>query len=248
MKRRLIIGFSLALILGVLITNSVLALANITLFNAIPTSNSISFSWTKVPTSTKTMIRFLTTTYPTDSTGTTDASYEVYFGTGTSFNATFGTDILAHVLTITSGTTYYISAWGWDGVNYSTDPYEFVVTTYGIGTTEESLPTATLPSNMNQTPNSSAWFDNMQPFSGMVASFAADWGMPQDNGIMLFAILVIVIIGVAIYLKTRNLFVAYAVVLAGDLGATGLHLVAGWFIFVLIAVGLGVWAVEHNFQ
>jgi hypothetical protein len=179
---RVLRGFILALIVGLFIGVPVLAAvpSDVTYAAANPSSTSVSLLWTPSSGATKTMVRYLTTGFPNDPTGVGDGSILVYYNTSNN-----------HVLTgLTAGTTYYFSFWGWNADGYSTNPYEIPTTTTGVAPTGDPLPTPTVPSNMYQIPKSSSWFDNLQPFSGAIAYFAADWGMPINN--MMLAVSVVI--------------------------------------------------------
>jgi hypothetical protein len=55
-------------------------------------------------------------------------------------------------------------------------------------------------------------------------------------------------LGIATYWKTRNIFISYGVILVVDLASVAMHLFFWWSIPIMIAFGLGIWALEHNFQ
>jgi hypothetical protein len=54
-------------------------------------------------------------------------------------------------------------------------------------------------------------------------------------------------LAVATYIKSRNIFIGYAVLLVLDIAAVAVHIMFWLSMPILIAVGLGVWAIEHNF-
>lgn len=227
--------------LGLILTTTVLAIpGGVTYFRAIPTDTTLSLTWVRASSSNTTVIRYLTSTYPTDPTGVADNSTLMYSGT-----------LYSHIETgLLAGTTYYMTAWGYDGTNYSANATaaHCVMTTYGTTDEPDDLPTPTLPSNFNQTPSDTAWYDRLQPFTGIIATFASDWGMPRNNAMLLLSTILMVALGVGTYVKTKNVFVAYAVLLAADLASIGMHVMYGWSIFVLIAIALGIWAVERSYQ
>jgi hypothetical protein len=84
-------------------------------FVGYPESTSISLSWSKGVGATNTMVRYGATDYP----GTTTDGTEAYFGPGGTY--TLGS--------LSSGKTYYFSAWGESGGNYSGNYTTFLMTT-----------------------------------------------------------------------------------------------------------------------
>jgi hypothetical protein len=203
-------------------------------FNGLPSATSISLSWVKPSGSNNVLIRCRNDTYPT----TTADGAQVYYGS----------DISYIQASLVSGMTYYYSLWGESGGVYSTTPLNLVLTTSGSSSTIGELPEITLPGNMNQKSSSASWYDNLQPFTGIISAFADDWGMPRDNSMLTLSAFVMVSFGAGAYIKTRNFFISYAIVIALDLLAIGMHVMFGWSLYVLLALGLGVWAIEHNFQ
>ena len=100
---------AITIILLLFIVAPVFAAPGIVVFyNPQPSNTSIILTWAPAPASTSTLIRYSTDTYPlTVADG--DLAYN-----GTGFQDT--------VSGLVSGTTYYFSAWGFDGANYSASP------------------------------------------------------------------------------------------------------------------------------
>ena len=95
--------------------NTTVTLGSPTNFVGYPEATSISLSWSKGVGATNTLVRYGTTTYPTSiSTGT-----EAYFGPSSTYT----------LEDLTSGKTYYFSAWGESGGNYSASYTTFLMTT-----------------------------------------------------------------------------------------------------------------------
>ncbi len=72
--------------------------------------------------------------------------------------------------------------------------------------------------------------------------------MPLNNLWETLAIFGIVISGSVTYMKIKNFYVAYFVVLFATGVFVGLHLVQGYLVGVEIVVGVGVWGIERYLQ
>jgi hypothetical protein len=233
MKRRILRSVLLAIVLGVIVGLPVLAVPDlVTNFAARPTSTSVTLTWTKAPSSTITRVRFLTTGFPTDPTGVGDGSTSIYFSTLSSYEHTG----------LTSGTTYYYSAWGYDGAVYSSTPINVSMTTLAAASTGSTLSSPTMP--LNTKPDSSGWWDRLQPFTGIVDWFASDWGMPRDNMNYTFATFILLLVGIGLYLKLKSPLIAMGADLIVDFGFIGMGLMSPFSIGYILAIGLGVWALE----
>jgi len=101
-----------------------------------PTATSITLVWSKGAGSTNTLVRYSQTDYPN---WNLDGVF-VYLGTGNTFTLT----------DLTSGKTYYFSAWGEDGNEYSSDFATFIMTTSATSATD--IPDMDVP------PQPSRWF------------------------------------------------------------------------------------------
>lgn len=219
------IGGSVPIIIGGNPTVS----SNVTNLQAIPADTSITLNWSIATGSSSTIIRYSTTTYPTTYTSGTSA----YSGNG-----------VKYVLTgLTTGTTYYFSAWGFDGTNYSSASDTVVVTTTAGATAGGVLPTP--PYVTPTAPSSTGWFAGLQPFSGFVQGFEQSWGMATDTMPFTFGILILLVAGIGIYLKTKSPFVAIVADFAIDLGLIALGLFSPYTIGVVLAFGAGVWALVN---
>jgi hypothetical protein len=98
-------------------------------FYGYPTATTISLSWIRGVGSTNTLIRYGITNYPQ----TTAQGQGVYFGPGNSYT----------LQGLTSGQTYYFSAWGESGGNYSTG-YAMLLMTTSAGT-DDTTPDIEVP-------------------------------------------------------------------------------------------------------
>jgi hypothetical protein len=234
--RKIGAGLIVSLILALFVSLPVLAaVGNVSNLSAVPSATSVSLLWDKASGSTSTVIRYSATTFPADPTDGTSA-----YG-GTSNNCI--------VSDLTAGTTYYFAAWGYDGADYSTTANTIVMTTKTAYDTGDDVPAPTMPAVAYQVPDSSSWLENFQPFTGAIIAFAEDWGMPRNNMLMSLYSVFIMVLAVLTYWKTRNVFMAFGVLLMLTVGGVfGLHLLPWWALLVSIAFGLGTWAIENTFQ
>lgn len=203
--------------------------SNVTNLQAIPADTSIKLSWSIATGSSSTIIRYSTTTYPATPTGGTSA----YSGNG-----------VRYVLTgLATGTTYYFAAWGFDGTNYSSSPDTALITTTAGAAAGDVLPTP--PYTTPTAPSSTGWFAGLQPFSGFVQGFENAWGMETNTMPFTLGILILLVAGIGIYLKTKSPFVAIVADFAIDFGLIALGLLSPYTIGVVIAFGVGIWALEN---
>jgi hypothetical protein len=196
----------------------------------IPYSTSISLTWHKANNSTKTLINYSTSTYPVSPSSDTQA----YFGSGLSYKLTG----------LTAGTTYYFSAWGYDGTNYSSVAYNAVMTTLaGDLNSSDSLPVPVQPTPV--APSSSSWFNNLQPFSGIIQNFEKSWGMATDTMQFTTGIIILLLTGIFLYIKTKSSFIAIGADFVVDFALIAMHLLSPYTVGVCIAFGLGIWGLEN---
>jgi hypothetical protein len=222
-----------------LVASPVLAVSDVTGLKVIPTDTTMSLLWVKG--STYTVIRYSTTSYPATPAAGTNV-FAVAYIAGNSYVQT--EDSVTH-LPLVAGTTYYYTAWAYDGANYSPDvsaAHAIMTTTASAGTSD----VLTTPPYVTPTaPSSSGWFTGLQPFSGFVQGFEQSWGMATDTMPFTIGILILLVAGIGVYLKTKSAFVAIVADFAVDLGLIGLGLLSPYTIGVVLAFGLGVWALEN---
>jgi hypothetical protein len=217
--------------------------SNITVFTAKPDSTSVVLKWTTVAGSTKTMVRYKTTAFPTSATGA-DGSIQVYFA---SSNTYVQTDLTPSSPSgaLVSGTNYYYSAWAYDGANYSALPCNLLITTLASLSASDSLPVPTMTTGFfNQLPDSKTWYDNLQPFTGFISNFASSWGMPKDNMNYAFGLGILLLIGVISYVKLKSPALSIGIDLIVCVILISMHMLPAYSVGVVIALGLGVWAME----
>jgi hypothetical protein len=243
MKRlyKILLAITMVGILTLAIATPVLATTDITELKAIPTDTTMSLTWVKATGYLYTVIQCSTTAYPvTPLDGT-----RIYSGGGISYIQEAVDPSATPLVPLTAGTTYYYTAWGYDGVNYTPDGSAdkiLMTTTAGAGTSD----ILTTPPYVTPTePSSGGWFTGLQPFSGFVQGFEQSWGMKTDTMPFTIGILILLVAGVGIYLKTKSPFVAIVADFVIDLGLIGLGLLSTYTIGVVLAFGLGVWALEN---
>ena len=208
-------------------------------FVGIPTDTTISLRWIIGAGNTSTVIRYSTTGYPATRSD----------GTSVSGSAITGNN---YMLTgLTAGTTYYFSAWGYNGSTYSPTAVTLVMNTASVNNavtaTGDAFPIPTFPTQWNQVPSSTG-LSRFEPFYSLINSFAADWQMPQDNGWLGFILFGIAFISILVYIKVKEIFVALFV--SEFLMIIGIFTlgVPAWMAAIPLVIGMGVWGIEHNFQ
>jgi hypothetical protein len=205
-----------------------------------PSKTSIILTWKKASGSTHTIIRYRTDYYPSSVTDGLSA-YD-----GTSFQCT--------ITGLTPGQVYYFSAWGYANPTSSTVGHLAMSTTgESIPSGGTSIPTSsfpslpTLPTTINQAPDTSGF--NLEPFTSIIGYFTVNGlGMPVGNAWETLIIFGIVLAGLGTYVKTRQFFVAFAVVFLLSGAGWGLHLVQGYLVLFELIIGAGVWAIERAQQ
>jgi hypothetical protein len=229
--KKIVISLPLALVAVLLITVTVFAApVDVTHLTVVPTDTTLSLTWTKPAGATNTIIQYKTASYPANPADGTNG-----------YNGTSNSCIISG---LTAGTTYFIAAWGFDGVNYSPDSAEMIMTTTAGTTSGDVLPTPTV--NMNPpAPSSSGWFAGLQPFSGFVQNFEISWGMNTDMMQFTIGIIILLLVGIVLYIKFKSPFIAIAADLIVDIGLIIFNLLPPYSVGYVIAFGLGVWALEN---
>jgi hypothetical protein len=242
--KKYILALVTLLVAVVMPASIVLAAPSLVVFgNPNPSDTSIVLNWAVAAGSTSTVIRYRTDTYPSSPVDGTSA----YSGSG--FQVT--------VSGLTAGQSYYFSAWGYDGVNYSATPALLVSTTLATalpsgGTTTPSnpIPVPTVPAGASS--NASMAGFNLEPFTSIIAYFdtapQGGLGMPINNAWQTIYTLVITFIGLWVYRSNKNFFVAYFVVFILTCFGIGMHLEQWYLAPIELSVGVGVWGLERFFQ
>ena len=230
--RRILSSLTIAVVISLMIATPVLAIpSDVTNLKGIPTDTTMSLTWVKGSGST-TVIRYSTTAYPaTPADGTS-----VYSGAGISYKQTG----------LIAGTTYYYTAWSYDGVNYSPD---VTAATLLMTTTAGTSAGSTLPTPTQATPtapSSTGWFAGLQPFSGLIQDFGSSWGMASNMMPFTLGIIILLAVGILIYLRTKSPFVAICADFILDFGLVLMGLLSPFTIAVVLVFGLGIWALENT--
>lgn len=239
--RRISSSISLSLVGIILTTFIALAVpASITDLIGVPTDTTIKLTWTMAASSNSTLIKYSTTTYPaTTADGTT-----AYNGT-----ASYTT-----VSSLTAGTPYYFSAWGYDGSDYSASAANLLIVTQPSATGNATLPYTkpTIPANATADPDTSGW--SISPIDDIIAYFAdptaahGGLGMPTDNLIMFMAGVAVSGMSITAYIKWRSFGAAWfiAFVLSSVFSLIG---IMQWIVVgLLFIIGMGVWAIDKSTQ
>jgi hypothetical protein len=200
-------------------------------FTAIPTSTTISLAWVKGLGSQYTLVRYSDSSCPaTVLDGTLG-----YLNTGNSVT----------ISGLTSGTTYYFSAWGKTGGLYSAMPITVIATTLAYDaspTATQSLVTPTPDSTWTQTP-SSVKTSTIPLFGTAIQGVATAYNQPV-NYVWYFAwVLAAVGAAIVVYIKGNFNFVLSLSVMVGiiGLGVWWYNMVPGMIVVVIAVIGIG-WA------
>lgn len=234
MMKKIVYAINL-IIMAMLILPTAIALAvpgSITDFVGIPTDTTIYMTWVRPSTATSTLIKYSTTTYPvTTSNGTT------------AYN---GTAQYTSLSSLTAGTTYYFSAWGYDGSDYSATATNLAITTYPAVAANTTIPInkPTIPANVAANPDTSGW--SIYPFDVILDWFAdpsashGGLGMPVNNTVSFLSGLGVTMLGVGTYAKWKSFGTAWAVAMILSCGAASIGAMQWIIPIFLIITGLGI--------
>jgi hypothetical protein len=198
-------------------------------FVGYPYETSIKLNWVKSGGANNTRIRYRTDTYPTSETGA-DGSIEVYFNTGSSITHSG----------LTSGTTYYYSAWGETGGTYSTNEINLVMTT-SVALTTSTLTPVTTPSLFYQNTDET-FLANLEPIYSVINGVADSWGMPRGNMWLSLCMLFMFIVGAGLYIRFHAPSMALLVMSLILGGFVVLHILPEFYIVFVLFMALGSWA------
>jgi hypothetical protein len=190
---------------------------------AIPVSGTeISLSWVSHTGSPQTVIRYLTTGYPTTiATGTLG-----YLGELSS----------CVVDNLTPGTTYYFSAWGYDSPTYYSATYDTAVaTTYATSADDDYVPPGDT-TDVSPDPTGFAGMPGYAESAWLAGIFHMDHGIYLRFAFM--AVGAIVIIGIGALSESLIITLLATIVVCAVLFSIGL---IPWFLMLAYVVcGLGV--------
>jgi len=173
--------------------------------------------------SSTTMVRYSTTEYPGNTTGTlvcnTDNNSWAHTG-------------------LTFGTTYYYAAWGVSGANMSVLSATVMATTIaGVPGTE--FTDTTMPSTWYQSPDHTV-LSGLGPIYDMGIDFATGIDMPPASFFLLTTIIISTMFALLALAISKSFFVAAIVLGLMMMVAIVIHLMPMWF---LLPIGVGVVAV-----
>lgn len=239
--KRLSASVSLVVIGLLLFTIVALAIPeSVTNLVGTATDTTISLTWTPAVSSNTTVIRHSTTTYPaTIADGTSS-----YNGTG-SYVGLAG---------LTAGTTYYFSAWGYDGSDYSATALEYQITTLSSTSDNTTIPfdVPALSAEVTQDPDASGWsispIDDIIDYFSDPSSAHGGLGMPVNNTIMFMAGIAVTFAGIGSYVKWRSFWTSWSITLILCSFASSIEVMQWIVVGFLILAGMGVWAIEKTTQ
>lgn len=193
---------------------------------AIATSNTASLTWLKGVGSEFTLIRYSSGGYPTT------------VSSGTAIALTTGSSALASSLT--SGVTYYFSAWGKAGTLYSDNYTTTMITTLAMSAAATPTPPTATPNNAwVQTPDDTK-VANVPILSTIVTLVSDTYNQPSAMTWYFFWIIIGVALGILTFRFSEGKFFAAFIVeiLWYSLGvAVGLIML--WLLVILAIIGAG---------
>lgn len=207
------------------------SIADVDNLRAYSSGGDITLSWTKPAGATNTMVRYALDDFPP----TTADGEEIYLDTGNNYTQEG----------VTAGITYYYSAWGESGGNYSTNPDTTLITTLPAGYGGSDLEGASQPTGWYQAPNYTN-LSNLGFFYDAVNNMADDISMPRATAWLLLVMTLACAAGLLLYWRTRNQFAA--------LGGSGVIVVFGyfqeiaplWMLIALIIAAVGIMVTKRS--
>jgi len=201
-------------------------------FIGYPESTSIALSWSKGTGSTNTLIRYGETSYPTTNTSGTLA----YFGTSSTYT----------LEGLTSGTTYYFSAWGESGGNYSATYATLLMTTSaGTDADDDAIDIPGQPSRWFTAPD----YTTMSGLGPIYDGYnnALDLGqVPRETGWMLGALFLSALFGLVAYLRFGKKMLIGMIVLTVCLAMGYFVQLIPWWIPLMTLILTIVWSQTHK--
>jgi hypothetical protein len=190
-----------------------------------PSDSTINLSWVKGGNSSYTYIRYKIGSYPTSSTDGNAVANQ----SGVNFTHTG----------LASGTSYYYRLWGEDGGLLSTTNITIMCTTTASGPYSTIVPLPTLnTSGYDATPNGSALTNNPLYPSGNLE--AAAISVPQSTWWMLIGMGGLVVTGLFIYTRSRNLLAALAAMIIFGVIMAQMGIFPIWVMYVFGLSGIGM--------
>lgn len=199
-------------------------------FVGYPESTSISLSWSKGTGSTNTLVRYGTSAYP----GNVTAGTYVYSGPSSTYT----------VEGLIPGTTYYISAWGESGGNYSASYATLLMTTSGSTDDVEGIDVPTAPSRWFSTD-----YTNMSGLGLIYDGYngALDAGnIPRATGWFLAAVGIAALFGLVVYLKFGKKFLIGMIAMTVVLAFMYFLKQVPWWLPLMTLILVIVWSRTHK--
>lgn len=188
----------------------------------------MSLTWTKANGSTSTMIRWRPNSYPTDPDDGTllcDIATTYYYHTG-----------------LTSGTSYYYSAWGVAGGNYSAIPAQSFETTTACGGTGEDV----VPPPVVTVPNTSSWFapptgEGLQKIPGyeFINQMADAIGMPHGTWWFLLSMGFAIVVSMWVFFRSQQILLAFITMCSCCVAFALMGTAPWWILFIFSVSTLG---------
>jgi hypothetical protein len=188
-------------------------------------SNSIILSWVKGGNTSYTYIRYKVGSYPTSSTDGNAIANQ----SGVSYTHTG----------LASGTSYYYKLWGEDGGDLSTTNSTTMCTTTASGPTTTTVPLPTVDtSGFDTAPNGSALSNNpLYPLGNLEAAAIS---VPQPTWWMLVGLGGLVVTGLFIYTRSRNLLIALGAMMIFGVIMSQMSIFPIWVMYVFALAGIGM--------
>jgi hypothetical protein len=158
-------------------------------------------------------------------------------------------------VSLTVGTTYYYSGFGYSSGIWSPSPVYLTLTTAGANSTPSggnAVPTPVLPASFYQDPDTSASspMSNLEPIYSLVKDAATSLGMttPEQIGTLwvVIALAIVAVIGMVILIGTKSVTGALFVMCVIISIFCGFKVLPWEYIALLIPCGLGVWATRKG--
>lgn len=192
-------------------------------FKAYPSNSSIALTWIKGYGATTTIIRGKLGDYPLNYTD----GIEVY--NGSQSTTTWSG--------LTSGTSYYLKAWGASGGNISTANTTLLTTTSaGITEGDEGVNAPTTPGGWWLTPDYTR-LSNLGGFYNLTNTIADEYSIPRNTFWVVGILLFIMAIGMFVYSIKQNIIAALTIVSVMIFVFSVAHILP---LFMVAAIGIPI--------
>ena len=197
-----------------------------------PEATSISLSWSKGVGSTNTLVRYSPAAYPT----TTTSGIAAYSGPSSTHT----------VDDLTSGTTYYFSAWGESGGNYSASYATLMMTTSATsGEDIDDIDVPTEPSRWFSAPDYTSMEGLGVIYDGINACMDSG-DIPRETGWFLGATFLAMMAGLIAYLRLGKKLLIGMIVLTVGLAAGYFVRLVPWWVPLMTLILVIAFAMTHK--